>query len=326
MAQITLVEAVNLALARAMADDPDVVVLGEDVGKDGGVFRATLGLLDKFGSGRVIDTPLAENLIAGMAIGMAAEGLRPVCEIQFSGFAYTTLDQMLNHAGRMRHRTQGRLSCPMVLRTPCGAGIHPPEHHSESPDAMFAHIPGIRVVYPSSPKRAYGLLLAAIRDPDPVVFLEPTRLYRLFKEDVIDNGEALALDACFTLREGTDVTLVTWGAMIHETLQVADELREQGIAAEVIDIATLKPLDFDTILASVARTGRCVVVTEAPRHCSIASEIAATLAEQGLLTLLAPVQRVTAPDVVVPLARLEQHYLPGKQQIIAAVKKTLEFA
>ena len=326
MAQITLVEAVNLALARAMADDPGVVVLGEDVGKDGGVFRATLGLLDKFGPERVIDTPLAENLIAGMAIGMAAEGLRPVCEIQFSGFAYATLDQMLNHAGRMRHRTQGRLSCPMVLRTPCGAGIHPPEHHSESPDAMFAHIPGIRVVYPSSPKRAYGLLLAAIRDPDPVVFLEPTRLYRLFKEDVADNGEALALDACFTLREGTDVTLVTWGAMVFETLQVADELGEQGIVAEVIDVATLKPIDFDTILASVARTGRCVVVTEAPRHCSIASEIAATLAEQGLLTLLAPVQRVTAPDVVVPLARLEQYYLPGKQQIMAAVRKTLEFA
>ncbi|MBI2225177.1 MAG: alpha-ketoacid dehydrogenase subunit beta [Betaproteobacteria bacterium] len=326
MAQITLVEAVNLALARAMADDPGVVVLGEDVGRDGGVFRATLGLLDKFGPERVIDTPLAENLIAGMAIGMAAEGLRPVCEIQFSGFAYTTLDQILNHAGRMRHRTQGRLSCPMVLRTPCGAGIHPPEHHSESPDAMFAHIPGIRVVYPSSPKRAYGLLLAAIRDPDPVVFLEPTRLYRLFKEDVIDNGEALALDGCFTLREGTDITLVTWGAMVYETLQVADELREQGIVAEVIDVATLKPIDVDTILASVARTGRCVVVTEAPRHCSIASEIAATLAEQGLLTLLAPVQRVTAPDVVVPLARLEQHYLPRKQQIAAAVRKALEFA
>ena len=326
MAQITLVEAVNLALVHAMADDPNVVVLGEDVGKDGGVFRATLGLLDKFGPERVIDTPLAENLIAGMAIGMAAEGLRPVCEIQFSGFSYTTLDQMLNHAGRLRHRTQGRLSCPMVLRTPCGAGIHPPEHHSESPDAMFAHIPGIRVVYPSSPKRAYGLLLAAIRDPDPVVFLEPTRLYRLFKEDVIDNGEALALDACFTLREGTDITLVTWGAMVYETLQVADELREQGIVAEVIDVATLKPIDFDTILASVAKTGRCVVVTEAPRHCSIASEIAATLAEQGLLTLLAPVQRVTAPDVVVPLARLEQHYLPGKRQIMAAVRKALEFA
>jgi 2-oxoisovalerate dehydrogenase E1 component beta subunit len=326
MAQITLVEAVNLALSRAMADDADVVVLGQDVGKDGGVFRATLGLLDKYGPERVIDTPLAENLIAGMSIGMAVEGLKPVCEIQFSGFSYTTIDQILNHAGRMRHRTRGRLSCPLVLRTPCGAGIHPPEHHSESPDAMFAHIPGIRVVYPSSPKRAYGLLLAAIRDPDPVVFLEPTRLYRLFKEDVIDNGEALALDACFTLREGTDITLVTWGAMVYETLQVADELAEQGIAVEVIDVATLKPIDFDTLLASVAKTGRCVVITEAPRHCSIASEVAATLAEQGLLTLLAPVLRVTAPDVVVPMPRLENHYLPGKKQILAAVKKTLEFA
>ena len=326
MAQITLVEAVNLALARALADDPDVVVLGQDVGRDGGVFRATIGLLEKFGAERVIDTPLAENLITGMAIGMAVEGLKPVCEIQFSGFAYTTIDQLLNHAGRMRHRTQGRLSCPLVLRTPCGAGIHPPEHHSESPDAMFAHIPGIRVVYPSSPKRAYGLLLAAIRDPDPVVFLEPTRLYRLFKEEVTDNGEALPLDACFTLREGTDLTLVSWGAMVYETLQAADELAEQGIAAEVIDVATLKPIDFDTILASVARTGRCVVVTEAPRHCSIASEIAATLAEYGLLTLLAPVVRVTAPDVVVPLPRLEPFYLPGKKQILAAVKKVLEFS
>lgn len=326
MAQLALVEAVNLALARAMADDPDVVVLGQDVGRDGGVFRATLGLLEKFGSERVIDTPLAENLIVGMSIGMAVEGLKPVAEIQFSGFSYTTIDQILNHAGRMRHRTRGRLSCPLVVRMPCGAGIHPPEHHSESPDAMFAHIPGIRVVYPSSPKRAYGLLLAAIRDPDPVVFLEPTRLYRLFKEEVNDNAEALALDACFTLREGSDITLVTWGAMVYETLQVADELSEQGIAAEVIDVATLKPIDFDAILASVAKTGRCVVVTEAPRHCSIASEIAATLAEHGLLTLLAPVQRITAPDVVVPLPRLEHHYLPGKRQILAAVKKSLEFA
>lgn len=326
MAQITLVEAVNLALTRAMGDDPNVIVLGEDVGKDGGVFRATLGLLEKFGPERVLDTPLAENLIAGMSIGMAVEGLKPVAEIQFSGFAYTAIDQMLNHAGRMRHRTQGRLSCPMVLRTPCGAGIHPPEHHSESPDAMFAHIPGIRVVYPSSPKRAYGLLLAAIRDPDPVVFLEPTRLYRLFRENVTDNGEAVALDTCFSLREGTDISLVTWGAMVYDTLQVADDLAEQGVAAEVIDVATLKPIDFDTILASVAKTGRCVIVTEAPRHCSIASEIAATLAEHGLLTLLAPVQRVTAPDIVVPLARLENYYLPGKAQIAAAVKRALEFS
>jgi len=326
MAQIALVEAVNLALARALGDDPEVVVLGQDVGRDGGVFRATLGLLEKFGSERVIDTPLAENLLVGMSIGMAVEGLKAVCELQFAGFAYTAIDQLLNHAGRMRHRTHGRLSCPMVMRTPCGAGIHAPEHHSESPEAMFAHIPGIRVVYPSSPKRAYGLLLASIRDPDPVVFLEPTRLYRLFKEEVADSGEALALDTCFTLREGTDLTLVTWGAMVYDSLQAADELATQGIAIEVVDVATLKPIDFDTILASVAKTGRCVVVTEAPHHCSIASEIAATLAEYGLLTLLAPVQRVTAPDVVVPLPRLERHYLPDKRQILAAVRKTLEFA
>ena len=326
MAQITLVEAVNLALKREMEDDPNVVVLGQDVGADGGVFRATLGLIERFGPQRVIDTPLAEQLIAGMAIGMAAEGLRPVAEIQFSGFAYVCIDQLINHAGRLRHRTRGRLSCPMVLRTPCGAGIHPPEHHSESPDAMFAHIPGVRVVYPSSPKRAYGLLLAAIRDPDPVVFLEPTRLYRLFKEEVENTGDALPLDQCFTLREGTDVTLVTWGAMVYETLQVADELTEQGIIAEVIDVATLKPLDMDSILASVGKTGRCVIITEAPRTCSFASEIAANLAEAGLLSLLAPVRRVTAPDVVVPLARLENDYMPTKQRIMRAVRKVMEFA
>jgi pyruvate dehydrogenase E1 component beta subunit len=261
-----------------------------------------------------------------MAIGMAVEGFKPVAEIQFSGFAYTVIDQIINHAGRMRHRTCGRLSCPMVLRTPCGAGIHAPEHHSESPEAMFAHIPGIRVVYPSSPRRAYGLLLAAIRDPDPVVFLEPTRLYRLFKEEVADNGEAHALDTCFTLREGNDVTLVTWGPMVPETLAAADELAEHGVAVEVIDVATLKPLDMETILASVARTGRCVVVTEAPRTASFASEIAAGLAEEGLLTLLAPVQRVTACDVVVPFSRLEDQYIPGKSRIVAAVKKALAFA
>ena len=325
MAQITLVEAVNLALKREMERDSAVVVLGEDVGVDGGVFRATLGLIERFGPERIIDTPLAEALIAGMAIGMAAEGLKPVAEIQFAGFAYTTLDQIMNHAGRMRHRTQGRLSCPMVLRTPCGAGIHAPEHHSESPESMFAHIPGIRVVYPSSPRRAYGLLLAAIRDPDPVVFLEPTRLYRLFKEEVADDGEALALDACFTAREGGDVTVVAWGAMLYESLAAAELLAEQGIAAEVLDVATLKPLDLDTILASVARTGRCVIVTEGARTCSFASEIAAGLAEEGLLSLLAPVQRVTGYDVVVPLPRLEHGYLPGKERIVAAVKKALAY-
>jgi pyruvate dehydrogenase E1 component beta subunit len=325
MAQLTLVEAVNAALKREMERDPGVVVLGEDVGVDGGVFRATLGLTERFGPERVIDTPLAESLIAGMAIGMAAEGLKPVAEIQFSGFGYTTIDQVVNHAGRLRHRTQGRLSCPMVLRMPCGAGIHAPEHHSESPESMFAHIPGIRVVYPSSPRRAYGLLLAAIRDPDPVVFLEPTRLYRLFKEEFDDDGQAAALDACFTAREGSDVTVAAWGAMVHESLAAADALAEQGIAAEVIDVATLKPLDMDTLLASVAKTGRCVVVSEAARACSFASEIAAGLAEEGLLNLLAPVQRVTGYDVVVPLPRLEHHYMPGKERILAAVKKALAY-
>ena len=326
MAQITLVEAINLALKREMESDPAVVVLGEDVGVDGGVFRATLGLTERFGGERVIDTPLAEGLIAGMSIGMAVEGLKPVAEIQFSGFGYVTIDQILNHAGRIRHRTQGRLSCPMVLRTPCGAGIHAPEHHSESPETMFAHIPGIRVVYPSSPRRAYGLLLAAIRDPDPVIFLEPTRLYRLIKEEVADDGQALQLDTCFTAREGSDITLVAWGAMVHETLAAADDLVAQGVAAEVIDVSTLKPLDMDTILASVTKTGRCVIACEAPRTCSFGAEIAANLAEDGLLTLLAPVQRITAYDVVVPLPRLEHLYMPGKQRILAAAKKALAFA
>jgi 2-oxoisovalerate dehydrogenase E1 component subunit beta len=324
--QITLVEAINLALKRAMQDDESVVVLGQDVGVDGGVFRSTLGLLERFGTERVIDTPLAEGLIIGTAIGMAVEGLKPVAEIQFAGFAYTTIDQVLNHAGRMRHRTRGRLCCPLVMRTPCGAGIHAPEHHSESPEAMFAHIPGIRVVYPSSPRRAYGLLLAAIRDPDPVVFLEPTRLYRLFKEEVEDDGQALALDACYTLRDGSDITIVAWGAMVHESLAAAADLAEEGVGAEVIDVATLKPLDMDTILASVAKTGRCVIVTEAPRTCSFASEIAANIAEDGLMSLMAPVQRVTGYDTVVPLPRLEKHYMPGKERIVQAVRKAMEFS
>lgn len=325
MAQITLVEAINLALKHEMERDASVVVLGQDVGVDGGVFRATLGLAGQFGPERVIDTPLAEALIAGMAIGMAVEGLKPVAEIQFSGFAYTAIDQILNHAGRMRNRTRGRLSCPMVLRTPCGAGIHAPEHHSESPEAMFAHIPGIRVAYPSSPRRAYGLLLAAIRDPDPVVFLEPTRLYRLFKEEVADDGQAAQLDTCYTAREGTDITLVAWGPMVQTTLAAAADLAEQGVAAEVLDVTTLKPLDMDTILASVARTGRCVIASEETRTASFAAEIAASLAEDGLLTLLAPVRRVTACDVVVPFSRLEHQYMPGKERIVAAAREALAF-
>lgn len=325
MPSITLVEGINLALARAMAEDDSVVVLGEDVGRNGGVFRATAGLQARFGRGRVADTPLAEGLIAGMAVGMAAEGLKPVAEIQFAGFAYLAIDQILNHASRLRHRTQGRLTCPMVLRTPVGAGIHAPEHHSESPEAMFAHIPGLRVVSPSSPARAYGLLLASIADPDPVVFLEPSRLYRRFKEALDDDGRALPLDKAFIVREGTDLTIVSWGAMVHEALAAADTLAAEDLFAEVIDLATLKPYDLDTVLASVKKTGRCMVVSEAPRTCGLASEISANVAEQGLLSLLAPVERVTAWDCVTPMARLEARYMPDAARIVAAARKLLAY-
>lgn len=326
MPEITLVEGVNLALAHEMERDPNVVVLGEDVGVNGGVFRATVGLQERFGPERVLDTPLAESMIAGLSIGMAAQGLRPVAEIQFMGFIYPTIDQIVSHASRLRHRTRGRLSCPLVLRAPFGGGIHAPEHHSESTEAMFAHVPGLRVVIPSSPARAYGLLLAAIRDPDPVIFLEPKRIYRRVRQDVADDGEALPLDVCFVLREGSDVTVVSWGAMTHDTLEAAEELAAQGVSAEVIDVATLKPLDTGTILTSVEKTGRCVVVHEAARTVGFGAEIAAVLAEQGLLFLLAPVQRVTGYDTVMPLLKTEHRYLPGKARIQAAVRKALEFA
>ncbi|MDP3515494.1 MAG: alpha-ketoacid dehydrogenase subunit beta [Sulfuritalea sp.] len=324
MAELNLVEAVNRALAWEMQHDPAVVLLGEDIGVNGGVFRATVGLQQRFGAARVIDTALAETAIAGAAIGMAAMGLKPVAEIQFSGFIYPTLDHVINHASRLRHRTRGRLTCPMVLRSPCGAGIHAPEHHSESPEALFAHVPGLRVVMPSSPSRAYGLLLAALRDPDPVIFLEPTRLYRLFKQEIADDGAALPLDVCFTLRAGSDVTLVSWGAMLQETQAAADALAAEGISAEVIDVATLKPLDMATILDSVARTGRCVIVHEAARSGGLGAEIAANLAERGIYSLQAPLQRVTGYDIVVPLARLEYQYLPSVERIVAAVRKSLE--
>jgi 2-oxoisovalerate dehydrogenase E1 component beta subunit len=324
MAELTLVEAVNLALAHEMQRDPDVLLLGEDIGVNGGVFRATNGLIARFGRERVIDTPLAEGAIAGVAVGMAAMGLKPVAEIQFSGFIYPCIDQMINHASRLRHRTRGRLTCPMVLRSPCGAGIHAPEHHSESPEALFAHMPGLRVVAPSSPARAYGLLLAAIRDPDPVVFLEPTRLYRLFRQEVLDDGEALPLDACFVSREGRDATVVAWGAMLHEVMRAAEFLEQEGVEIEVIDAATLKPLDFETILRSIEKTGRCVIAHEAPRTCGVGAEIAAQIGERALYSLLAPVKRVTGYDVVVPLSRLEMQYMPSVARIADAVRNVME--
>jgi 2-oxoisovalerate dehydrogenase E1 component beta subunit len=323
--EMTLVEAVNLALARALADDASVVLLGEDIGVNGGVFRATVGLQQRFGRERVIDTPLAEALIGGLCVGMAAQGLKPVGEIQFMGFLYPCIDQLVNHASRLRHRTQGRLSCPMVLRVPHGAGIRAPEHHSESTEAMLAHIPGLRVVMPSSPERAYGLLLAAIRDPDPVIFLEPTRIYRAARGQVEDNGEVLPLDAAFVLREGRDVTLVSWGAMVKETLAAAEQLATENLEAEVIDLATLKPYDEETILASVSKTGRCIIVHEAARTGGFGAEIAALIAERALLSLLAPPARITGYDTVIPLPRLEQQYMPSIGRIVAAARKVCQF-
>jgi len=320
-----LVEAVRLALGRAMAEDDTVLLLGEDVGVDGGVFRATDGLLQQFGPERIIDTPLSESLFAGLAVGLGARGFRPIVEYQFMGFIYPAIDQVVNHAGRLRNRTRGRLSCPMVIRAPYGGGIHAPEHHSESMEALFAHIPGIRVVVPSSPARAYGLLLAAIRDPDPVVFLEPKRVYRAPKEEVADDGTALPLDRCFVLREGRDATLLSWGAMMVETLAAAETLAAEGIETEVIDVATLKPLDMETILASVEHTGRCVIVQEAPLSGGVGAEIAAGLADRGLVNLLAPVQRVAGYDTVMPLPRLEAHYIPTEERILRALRRVLAY-
>lgn len=326
MAEITLVEAITLALACAMEEDEKVLILGEDVGVDGGVFRATAGLVNRFGKDRVRDTPLSEAAIAGISVGLAAQGFRPVGEIQFMGFIYPVIDQLVNHASRLRTRTRGRITCPMVIRAPYGGGIHAPEHHSESMEALFTHVPGLRVVIPSSPARAYGLLLAAIRNPDPVVFLEPKRIYRAIKEQVADTGEAMELDKCIVLREGGDITLVTWGAMSVETLKAADTLSAEGIEAEVIDVATLKPLDAKTILASVEKTGRCAIVHEAPYTGGFGAEISARLAEHGLTSLLAPVRRITGYDIVMPLPKLEHYYMPTVARIVAAAREAMEYA
>ncbi|MGH8127722.1 MAG: alpha-ketoacid dehydrogenase subunit beta [Gammaproteobacteria bacterium] len=324
MAKITMIEAVTQALAWELENDDSVVVFGEDVGANGGVFRATDGLQKRFGEERVFDTPLAEAMIAGLCVGAAAQGLKPVGEVQFSGFMYPSVDQLISHASRLRTRTRGRLTCPMVLRAPSGGGIHAPEHHSESMEAMYAHIPGLKVVMPSSPRRAYGLLLAAIRDPDPVVFMEPKRIYRITKQDVLDDGEALPLETCFVLREGSDVTLVSWGAMMHETLKTASELANEGIDCEVIDVASLNPIDMETIIESVERTGRLVIVAEEPRHCGVGAEIAASVAEKALYSLRAPIERVSGYDTVMPLFRLEYEYLPSVSRIKAAVKRSME--
>ena len=320
---VTLVEAVNMALHWEMEHDENVVVLGEDIATNGGVFRATVGLKEKFGFKRVMDTPLAENLIAGTSVGMATQGLKPVAEFQFMGFIYAGMEQIVSHAARMRNRTRGRLHCPIVYRAPFGGGIHAPEHHSESTEALFAHIPGLRVVIPSSPQRAYGLLLAAIRNPDPVIFLEPKRLYRAVTQSVENNGEALPLDTCFTLREGDDVTLITWGPCVMETLQAADKLAHQGVTCEVIDVATISPLDRETLLCSVAKTGRAVIIHEACRNGGVGAEIAASLSEGAFLDLQAPIVRVTGYDTIMPYYRNEDAYLPKVEDIVEAVEQVI---
>ena len=324
MPDITLAEAVTQALAYELAQDESVVIFGEDVGKNGGVFRTTAGLQERFGANRVFDSPLAESMIAGLAVGMATQGLKPIAEFQFMGFIYPAMNQIVTHAARMRNRTRGRLHCPLVFRAPFGGGIRAPEHHSESTEALFAHIPGLQVVIPSSPKRAYGLLLAAIRNPDPVIFLEPKRIYRLVKQPVEDDGQALPIGACFTLRSGEDVTLISWGASMHETLQAASVLAEDGISCDVIDVATIKPLDSQTIIQSVQKTGRCVIVHEGAKTCGVGAEITALIMEHCFSDLLAPVQRITGYDTIMPYFQLEKEYIPSVQRIKTSVLQSLE--
>ncbi len=324
MAKVALIEAVNMALHHEMARDENVVCLGEDIGTNGGVFRATVGLKDAFGFKRVMDTPLAEGLIGGLSVGMASQGLRPVAEFQFQGFIFPAMEQIICQAARMRNRTRGRITLPLVYRAPFGGGIHAPEHHSESVEAIFAHVPGLRVVIPSSPARAYGLLLAAIRSNDPVMFFEPKRIYRTVKHEVEDNGQALPLDVAFILREGTDITLVSWGASVNETLIAADRLAEQGIKAEVIDLATIKPLDIDTIVNSVRKTGRLCIVHEACRSFGVGAEIAAQVAEKALLDLKAPIGRVGGFDTTMPYYKNENYYMIQPEDIIEGVQKVME--
>lgn len=320
MPKLNMVQAINLALKEEMRRDKNVVLLGEDVGKDGGVFRVSEGLLDLFGHERVMDTPLAESGIAGAAIGMALYGLRPVAEIQFMGFIYPAIDQIFSHASRIRSRSRGRFTCPLVIRAPYGAGIKAPELHSESTEAFFCHMPGIKVVVPSSPYNAKGLLISSIRDPDPVIFLESTRLYRSIKEDVPEGEYTIPLEKARVVREGKAVTLLAWGSMLHRTLQAVED-----IDAEVIDLMTLKPFDEETILKSVKKTGRVVIVHEAPKTCGFGAELSATIAEDAMLHLKAPIMRVTGYDVVLPLPKLEDFYIPTAARIKKAIEEVMKY-
>jgi 2-oxoisovalerate dehydrogenase E1 component subunit beta len=320
----TLAQAINHSLARALDEMDDVLLLGEDIGSAGGVFRLTDGLLDKFGPQRVIDTPVAESGIVGVGYGLAVGGLRPVLEIQFMGFSYPAFDQIISHVSRIRHRSRHRFTAPLVIRMPYGGGIGAAEHHSESTEALYAHVPGLKVVVPSRPVDAAGLLRAAIEDPDPVVFLEPIRLYRAVQEDVPDASFRTPLGTASVERPGSDLTLLAWGAMMAQTRAAAEELAGSGVSAEVLDIRSLVPLDVAAVAASVTKTGRAVVVHEAPRTCGFGAELVAQIQERCLYSLQAPVARVTGWDTVFPLKRTEHHYLPSTDRIVAAARRVLE--
>jgi len=326
MAKLNMVQAINLALKQEMAQDKRVMVLGQDVAVDGGVFRLTEGLLDEFGAERVIDTPLAESAIIGSSIGMAMAGLRPVCEMQFSGFSYLMMGQFEAHATRMRSRTHGQVTLPLVIRMPFGGGVRALEHHSESREATYAHLPGSKVVTPSGPRNARALLVAAIRDPDPVVFMEPKHSYRAFREDVPDEEEVMPIGKAQVVQEGTDLTLVSWGAMMRPALKAAAEIeKSRGASVEIIDMLTISPLDGDTVCESVQKTGRCVIVQEAPRSYGVSSEIIARINDKVLMYLEAPVKRLTGYDVVTPYFGREKSYLPNAGRIARGMTETLDF-
>ena len=325
MAKMTMVQALNLALRQEMEKDDGVIVLGEDVGVDGGVFRATDGLITQFGEERVLDTPLAESAIAGMSIGMAAYGLKPVCEIQFSGFSYQTFHQIENHAARLRWRSQGRYHVPMVLRTPYGGGVRALEHHSESRETYWAHTPGLKMVIPSGPRNARALLVSAIRDPDPVIFYESKALYRAFREEVPDEEETMPIGKSTIVREGKDLTMISYGAMMRPTLEAASVLKEkEGVEAEVIDILTVSPLDDELFVQSVLKTGRAMVIHEAPRSFGPGAEIITRLMEKAFYYLEVPIERVTGFDVITPLFSRENAYIPNANRILRGARKVLK--
>lgn len=323
--RLTVAQAVRDAMRDEMERDDRVIVLGEDVGVDGGVFRATDGLLERFGPERVLDTPLAESAIIGMSIGLAATGFRPIAEIQFMGFVYPAINQLFAHASRLRNRSRGRLHVPMVVRMPYGGGIHPPEHHSESYESLFLNTPGIKVVVPSNPADAKGLLISAIRDDDPVIYMEPKRIYRAFRDPVPAGLHPVPLGKAEVTRPGTDVTIISWGAMVRVCLDAAEVLAHEGTSAEIVDLRTLNPFDRDTVIESVVKTGRAVVVHEAPRTNGFGAEVAAQINEHALLQLLAPVQRVAGFDTVFPLAQNEKLYLPTRERVLRAVHVALSF-